>query len=214
MKIVKRVFDVGFTLLASIILLPVALLVSVLIALSSSGPILYRSERVGKEGKRFTLYKFRTMVLNAEGLGPPVTHRNDPRVTRIGRFLRHTKLDEFPQVINVLRGEMSLVGPRPELPRYVSLYPDEYREILRMKPGLTSLAQIAYRNEESLLPEQETESYYVTHLLPRKLALDLYYVRYWSLLLDLKIFALGILALLQVPIPQWLWPVKKGAQTE
>lgn len=210
---VKRAFDIGFTMLASIFLLPIALLVSLLIFFSSPGPILYRSERVGKNGRRFSLYKFRTMVAGADGLGPPVTHRDDPRVNRIGLFLRRTKFDEFPQVINVLKGEMSIVGPRPEHPKYVGLYPDEYRALLRMKPGLTSLAQIVYREEERLLPDQGTESYYVTQILPKKLALDLYYVRNWSLLLDVKVFVLGVLALLKIRPPVKLWPIKERALT-
>lgn len=208
MCMVKRAFDLGFTLAATVILLPVALLVALLIVLDSPGPVFYLSERVGRGGKRFLLYKFRTMIPNAHALGPSLTHRNDPRVTRLGRLLRKTKFDEFPQVINILRGEMSIVGPRPELPKYVALYSPEQREVLRMKPGLTSLAQVVYRDEEDMLPDQDTETYYVNEVLPRKLALDLYYVKHWSLLLDFKIFALGILALLHVPYPQWLWPVK------
>lgn len=208
--VLKRAFDLSFTLVASIVLLPVAFLVSALIFLSGPGPILYRSKRVGRGGRLFSLYKFRTMVPDAEGLGPSVTHRDDPRVTPIGRLLRRTKFDEFPQVINILRGEMSIVGPRPELPKYVVLYPREYHEVLRMKPGLTSLAQIVYREEESLLPDQDTETFYVSSVLPHKLALDLYYVRHWSLSLDFQVFLLGVLALLRIRTPSLLWPVKEG----
>lgn len=210
-EMTKRAFDLCFTLVATLALLPLVLLVALLIVLDSPGPVFYRSERVGKGGRRFLLYKFRTMVPNAHALGPPVTHHNDSRVTRLGRLLRKTKFDEFPQVINVLRGEMSIVGPRPELPKYVALFPDEYRELLRMKPGLTSLAQIVYPEEEALLPDQGTETYYTTHVLPRKLALDLYYVRHWSLLLDFKVFFIGALTLLRIPVPSMLWPVKEEA---
>ncbi|MEO0249223.1 MAG: sugar transferase, partial [candidate division WOR-3 bacterium] len=153
-----------------------------------------------------------TMVADAARRGPGITPDADPRITRVGGILRKLKIDEMPQLINVLKGEMSIVGPRPELPKYVALYPDEYREILRVRPGLTSLAQIVYREEESLLPEQETERYYITHILPRKLALDLHYVRRWSLLLDFKVFALGVLALLKVRPPTWLWPVVGPAE--
>lgn len=205
----KRAFDLSFSLVASVVLLPVAVLVSGLILLSGRGPILYRSVRVGGGGRLFRLYKFRTMVPEAENLGPGVTHRDDPRVTRIGRVLRRTKFDEFPQVLNVLRGEMSIVGPRPELPKYVRLFPEEYSELLRMKPGLTSLAQVAYRDEETLLPDRDTERYYLTHVLPRKLALDLFYVRHWSLVLDLHVFFIGLLTLLRIPVPARLWPVKE-----
>jgi len=127
----------------------------------------------------------------------------------MGRLLRRTKFDEFPQVLNVLRGEMSIVGPRPELPKYVALFPEEYRELLRMRPGLTSLAQIAYRDEETLLPDQQTEAHYITQVLPRKLALDLYYVRHWSLALDFQVFCIGLLTLLRIPVPSRLWPVKE-----
>lgn len=207
---VKRLFDLGFTLVATLVLLPLAFIVSLLIFLTSPGSILYRSERIGKNGQRFILYKFRTMVPNAQALGPSLTHRNDPRVTRIGRLLRKTKFDEFPQVINVLRGEMSIVGPRPEIPDYVSLYSPKQRGVLHMKPGLTSLAQVVYRKEEMLLPEGDTESYYVREVLPRKLASDLYYVQHWSLLLDIRVFVMGILSLLHVPPPSLLWPVKEG----
>jgi lipopolysaccharide/colanic/teichoic acid biosynthesis glycosyltransferase len=127
----------------------------------------------------------------------------------MGRLLRRTKFDEFPQVLNVLRGEMSIVGPRPELPKYVALFPEEYRELLRMRPGLTSLAQITYRDEEALLPDQQTEAYYITQVLPCKLALDLYYVRHWSLALDFQVFCIGLLTLLRIPVPSRLWPVKE-----
>jgi lipopolysaccharide/colanic/teichoic acid biosynthesis glycosyltransferase len=124
-------------------------------------------------------------------------------------LLRWTKFDEFPQVLNVLRGEMSIVGPRPELPKYVAVFPEEYRELLRMRPGLTSLAQIAYREEEALLPDQQTEAYYITQVLPLKLALDLYYVRHWSLALDFQVFCIGLLTLLRIPVPSRLWSVKE-----
>ncbi len=211
-ELLKRAFDVGFTLLAGIILLPVAFLASVLVLLTSPGPIFYRSERVGKDGKRFTVYKFRTMVPEAERLGPSVTHRDDPRVTRVGEFLRRTKFDEFPQIINVLRGEMSIVGPRPEHPKYVALFPREYAQLLRVRPGLTSLAQITYRDEEDLLPTQGAETYYVTTILPRKLAFDLYYVRHWSVLLDLKVFVVGVLALLRISGGPRLWLLKQVAR--
>jgi lipopolysaccharide/colanic/teichoic acid biosynthesis glycosyltransferase len=144
------------------------------------------------------------MVANATAVGPPLTHRDDPRITPVGRFLRKTKFDEFPQVVNVLKGEMSIIGPRPEAPEYVRHYSPEQREVLRMRPGLTSLAQVAYRDEEDLLPEQNTEAYYVREVLPRKLALDLHYVRTWTILLDAAVFSLGVLALLRISPPACL----------
>lgn len=209
-RFLKRAFDVGFTLVATMALLPFALLVALLIFLDCPGPILYWAERVGKGGKRFRLYKFRTMVPNARALGPSLTHRDDGRITRVGRLLRRTKFDEFPQVINVLRGEMSIVGPRPEYPEYVALYSAEQLGVLHMRPGLTSLAQVVYRDEEAVLPAQDTETYYVNKVLPRKLVLDRYYVQHWSLMLDCKIFLLGALALLKVPPPPMLWPLAEG----
>lgn len=208
-QFLKRLFDLSFTLVATVVLLPLAFIIGLLTFLTSPGPILYRSDRIGKSGKCFTLYKFRTMVPDAQALGPPLTHRSDRRVTRLGRVLRRTKFDEFPQVINVLRGEMSIVGPRPESPMYVALYSPEQREVLRMKPGLTSLAQVLFRDEEAVLPNLETERFYINHVLPRKLALDLYYVKHWSGLLDIKVFVMGILALLKIPPPSLLWPLKE-----
>ncbi len=205
-RLVKRAFDLGFTSIASLLLLPLACLVAMLIRLDSPGPALFRSVRVGKLGRRFVLFKFRSMVQRGSNPGAAITHRNDPRVTRLGRLLRRCKFDEFPQVINVLRGDMSVVGPRPECEEYVALYSVEQHEVLRMQPGLTSLAQILYREEESVLPEGEAEAVYVKEVLPRKLALDLYYVRHWSLGLDCKVFVLGVLALLKLPIIEAWWP--------
>jgi len=208
-KFLKRAFDLCFTFVATLVLLPITSLVSLLILTTSPGAILFRSKRVGKTGKQFTLYKFRTMVADASTLGPSVTHKHDSRITGFGRFLRNTKFDEFPQVINVLTGEMSIIGPRPECPEYVAHYLPHQREVLCMRPGLTSLAQVMYREEESLLPEKDTEVHYLNYVLPRKLALDLYYTQNWSLLLDLKIFLLGLLALLKVDPPNFLWPMSE-----
>jgi lipopolysaccharide/colanic/teichoic acid biosynthesis glycosyltransferase len=203
---VKRAFDVGFTSIATLLLLPMACLVAVLIRLDSPGPVFFRSIRIGRMGRRFVLYKFRSMVQRDKNHGASITHRNDPRVTRVGRILRRTKFDEFPQVINVLRGDMSIVGPRPECEEYVALYSGEQREVLQVRPGLTSLAQVLYREEESMLPEGEAEAYYVKEVLPRKLALDLYFARNWTLALDFKVFILGVLALFKLPIASALWP--------
>ena len=124
-----------------------------------------------------------------------MTYRDDPRVTRVGKFLRRTKFDEFPQVINILRGQMSIVGPRPEAPKYVESYSTEQRRVLTVRPGLTSLAQVAHRDEEDELPEVETEAYYIEAIMPQKLRIDVAYVDGWSIWLDLKIFAVGLAAL-------------------
>ena len=207
-EFLKRAFDLAFTLCAGIVLLPAAFAAALLVRLSSPGPILYISDRIGRGGKRFTVYKFRSMVVDADRSGPAITHQNDRRVTRIGRLLRKTKFDEFPQVLNVLRGDMSIIGPRPEAPSYVALYTAEQREVLQVRPGLTSLAQVLYRHEEDLLPAEGTEKHYIQEILPRKLALDLYYIRRWSLWLDAKVFLLGVLGLLSVRPPAFLWPVE------
>ena len=206
----NRAFDVGFTLVASMMLLPLAVAVSLLIWVTSPGPALHRATRVGRAGKPFTLYKFRTMVQNAAVVGPPLTHRKDPRITRVGGILRKTKFDEFPQVINVLKGDMSIVGPRPEAPEYVRHYSAEQWEVLRMRPGLTSLAQVMHRNEEQMLPAVDTEAYYLSVVLPTKLSLDFFYVTKWSLGLDLRVFLLGVLALLRIAPPACMWPVGTG----
>ncbi len=205
--LIKRAFDVGFTTIATLVLLPLAGIVALAIRISSGGPIFYRAMRIGKGGDPFVAYKFRTMVPNAAAMGPGVTHGADPRITRLGRMLRKTKFDEFPQVINVLRGNMSIVGPRPEAPEYVMHYAPEQQEVLRMRPGLTSLAQVLYREEEAILPGEGTEAFYLREVMPQKLALDLYYVRHWSLSLDSAVFVFGVLALLKIPPPSFLWPV-------
>ncbi len=173
----KRAFDVTVSALALIVLLPFFVVVAAAICLDSPGPIFHRAVRVGQGGRTFTLYKFRSMIVGAAGCGPGITTSGDPRVTRVGRFLRRTKLDELPQLINVLRGDMSLVGPRPEDPRYVALYSDEQRAVFGVRPGITSPASVHFRHEEALLSGPDWEQQYVEVIMPAKLALDLEYVR-------------------------------------
>ena len=160
-----------------LVLAPLFLMVSVLIKLDSPGAVLYRSTRVGRDGRPFTLYKFRSMVAGAALCGPAITADQDTRVTRIGRMLRRTKIDELPQLVNVLLGDMSLVGPRPEDPRYVALYSPEQRAVLAARPGITSPASLRYRSEEGLLTGEDWEDLYVRRILPAKLAIDLDYLR-------------------------------------
>ncbi len=148
---------------------------------------MYRGERVGKDGRPFLMYKFRTMVLKADRIGPAVTYRDDPRITKVGRFLRRTKLDELPQLINVLKGEMSLVGPRPEDPSYVAHYNAQQREVLRVKPGITGLTQLQYRDEASMLKGDSADEDYLRRIMPEKVKLDLSYVQNRSLALYIKI---------------------------
>src|SRR5580765_911751 len=172
-KIAKRGYDIFFSTLGLILLSPLFLLVALAIKLSDRGPIFYRQKRIGQYGIPFFIWKFRTMVPGADSFGPSVTRNDDPRVTPLGRILRRAKFDELPQLWNVLSGEMSLVGPRPEVARYVEHYTREQRAILQHKPGITDLASLRFRNEESLLNNSTgTEQFYIDHCLPRKLKLN------------------------------------------
>jgi lipopolysaccharide/colanic/teichoic acid biosynthesis glycosyltransferase len=178
-----RVVDLLASILGIIFLSPLFLLLAALIKLTSPGPIFYLAVRVGQHGRPFRLYKFRTMRVDADKEGPGITSAGDRRITPIGRFLRRTKLDELPQLINVLQGEMSLVGPRPEDPRYVALYTPEQRRVLEARPGITSSASLAYRHEEELLTGPDWETVYRTEVMPAKLAIDLDYLArrtFWS----------------------------------
>jgi len=183
----KRALDLVISILGLLALSPVLLFLALWIKLDSPGPVLYRGKRVGQDGQPFLMYKFRTMVLGAEQQGPAVTFRDDPRITKAGSFLRRTKLDEFPQLLNVLKGEMSMVGPRPEDPKYVELYTPEQRQVLSVRPGITGPTQLEYRDEASMLEAGSVDEEYVTRIMPRKLKLDLEYVRRRSLTGDLKI---------------------------
>jgi lipopolysaccharide/colanic/teichoic acid biosynthesis glycosyltransferase len=174
--------------LGLLVLSPLFLLIAVCVKLSSSGPVLFRHERMGKRFRPFNVLKFRTMVADAPKLGGPITFGDDPRITKIGKLLRKTKLDELPQLINVLSGEMSLVGPRPEVSRYVEMFPDDYRVILQVRPGITDLASIKYRDESTILgAAKDPENEYIHRVLPEKIRLAKEYVERQSLLLDLKI---------------------------
>ena len=183
----KRALDLVISIPGLILLSPLLLLLALWIKLDSRGPVLYRGKRVGIHGRTFLMYKFRTMVMGAEQRGPAVTYRDDPRITKAGRFLRRAKLDELPQLLNVIRSEMSLVGPRPEDPSYVALYTSEQRQVVTVKPGITGPTQLEYRDEASMLHGESVDEEYVTRIMPEKLKLDLEYVRTRSLLLDLKI---------------------------
>ncbi len=171
-----------------ILLSPFFLLIAIWVKMSSEGPVFFLQERVGKSGKPFKIIKFRTMVKDAPDLGPAITGGDDPRITPVGRFLRRYKLDELPQLINVLRGEMSLVGPRPEVPQYVDLSREEWRQVLTVRPGITGVSQLAHIDEEGLLSGQtQPEEFYRREVLPKKLALDMEYVRSHSLIKDFMI---------------------------
>jgi lipopolysaccharide/colanic/teichoic acid biosynthesis glycosyltransferase len=191
----KRTFDIVVSLLALIVLAPVIVIIALAVRLGSPGPIFYRATRVGRGGRPFTLYKFRSMVADADKRGPGITAAGDSRITPVGRVLRRTKLDELPQLINVLRGDMSMVGPRPEDPRYVALYTPEQREILSVRPGITSLASLRYRHEEAVLAGIDWETRYIQQVMREKLAIDLEYVRRANLWQDISIIVRTFLAL-------------------
>jgi lipopolysaccharide/colanic/teichoic acid biosynthesis glycosyltransferase len=191
---IKRALDVFASLTGLVLLSPLCCLIAVAVKLSSQGPILHRATRVGRYNKAFTLYKFRSMVQNADSIGPAITGAADPRITRIGRFLRRSKLDELPQLFNVLSGEMSLVGPRPEVARYTTLYSDEQRAVLNALPGITSPASLYFRHEEKLLTQSDPEQLYIEHILATKLMLDLAYIQSASITGDLIIIVKTILS--------------------
>lgn len=190
----KRTYDVILAALGLLVLSPFLLLIGLLMKLIDRGPILFLQRRVGQYGRPFWIWKFRTMVVAAEKHGPSVTKAGDQRVTTIGRILRKTKLDELPQLWNVLRGEMSFVGPRPEVPRYVMQYTSEQREVLNLKPGITDLATLEFRHEEDLLRNvADTEKFYVEHCLPKKIELNLEYNRQANLWQDTQIVIRSLL---------------------
>jgi lipopolysaccharide/colanic/teichoic acid biosynthesis glycosyltransferase len=193
----KRLFDLAFSALALALLAPVLLAVAAWVRWDSPGPIFFRQSRVGRRGELFRIYKFRTMHAHAEAAGPPITIGADARITQAGGWLRRTKLDELPQFINVLRGDMSVVGPRPELPAYVALYPQPVRDsVLSVRPGITDLASIEFRDESTLLGQSiHPEQTYIEQILPIKLRYAMDYVQSHTLGSDLKIIARTVCAL-------------------
>lgn len=190
----------GFDLLASsvgaVLLSPLLVGISAAVWLHDRGPVFYRARRVGRGGREFDVLKFRTMVVDADKQGPGITASGDARITPVGRFLRRTKLDELPQLLNVIRGDMGLVGPRPEDPRYVALYTQEQRTVLAVRPGITSAASLAYRHEEALLSGDDWEHVYRNRVMPEKLAIDLEYLRTRTLRGDVKLIVRTVGAML------------------
>jgi lipopolysaccharide/colanic/teichoic acid biosynthesis glycosyltransferase len=185
----KRLFDICAAIIGLLLLSPVLLAIAIAIKLDSRGPVFFRQERMGRGFRPFRIFKFRTMVVDAPQRGGQITSGNDdPRITRVGRFLRRWKFDELPQFLNVAIGEMSLVGPRPEVPRYVEMFRSDYAEILTVRPGITDLASIKFRDEGRLLAgAANPEQTYVQEILPEKLALAHEYVARASFGLDLRI---------------------------
>ncbi len=194
---IKRLFDILTAALALLVLLPLLLVVAAWVSLSSPGGAFFRQVRVGKEGRHFKLVKFRSMRPGSEAKGQITTSERDPRVTTVGTFLRRTKLDELPQLWNVLIGDMSIVGPRPEVPKYVALYTPEQRRLLLVRPGITSLASIAYIDENAVLGRStDPERTYVDEVLPTKLAMDLPYVEHGNFMMDLRILGKTLVRIL------------------
>jgi lipopolysaccharide/colanic/teichoic acid biosynthesis glycosyltransferase len=194
----KRTFDLLAAGTALLLLAPLLLFIAVAVALGSPGGAFFRQMRVGRGGKHFQLLKFRSMRPGSEAGGQITVGSRDPRITGVGHVLRRTKLDELPQLINILIGDMSVVGPRPEVPRYVALYTEEQRAVLSVRPGLTSMASIAYINENEILGRSaDPERTYVDEVMPAKLALDLRYVRERSLGLDLHIIVATLLRIVR-----------------
>lgn len=186
----KRLFDILSSAIAFILLSPLLIVLAVAIIIDSKGGVFYKQKRIGKNGKAFMLYKFRSMRTGADRKGLITVGSNDDRTTKVGRFIRKYKLDELPQLINILKNEMSVVGPRPEVEKYVQLYTAEQRKVLSVKPGLTDLASLAYINENEILGRaKDPEKTYVEQIMPAKLRLNLEYIEERSFWFDLQIIA-------------------------
>ena len=199
----KRIFDLTFSLLGLIICSPIFIMVPIFIKLDSKGPVFFRQERVGKNFKSFKIYKFRTMRYDPEEKGPMITVGGDRRVTEVGKFLRQYKVDELPQLFNVLKGEMSFVGPRPEVREYVQLFKKDYKKLLRIRPGITDPASIKYSDEERVLSSSENwEEEYKKRILPEKIDLSLQYVEQHNIMTDLKIILKTLLKARRYKSPQ------------
>ena len=189
---IKRIFDIIFSLLLLILLLPVLVLLAIAIKIDSKGPVFYRQERITKNGKSFGIFKFRTMVQNADKIGSLVTVGNDSRITRIGKVIRKIRLDELPQLINILKGEMSFVGTRPEVKKYVEKYTDEMMATLLMPAGVTSYASIMYKDEDEVISNLQksgktVDEIYIEDVLPEKMKYNLEYIRKFSFGYDIRL---------------------------
>jgi len=196
----KRFFDIFFSVLGLVVLSPLFAAVALLIKLDGTGPVFFRQERVGKNFRPFLICKFRTMIPGAQERGPLVTVSGDDRITRIGRTLRKYKIDELPQLINVFKGEMSLVGPRPEVKKYVEIFRSEYGKLLKLPPGITDTASINYSGEEGVLSQSKEnwEDMYTKKILPEKLRLSLQYADRPNLATDIRIILETLLKIFNV----------------
>ena len=186
--ILKRIFDILVSFVGLVILSPLFIVLAIVIVSDSKGSVFFKQTRVGRNGVPFKIYKFRTMIEDAEAKGMQLTVGDDSRITNVGTFLRKTKIDELPQLINVFKGEMSFVGPRPEVPKYVELYTEDQRQVLMVRPGITDLASIEYRNESDLLVNTDNpEKIYVEEIMPKKLDLNMRYIERISFVTDIGI---------------------------
>ncbi len=197
----KRFFDISCSAIGLVTLLPLFLVVAILIKLDSRGPVFFRQQRIGRNFRSFRIYKFRTMTTDAPKKGLQITVGGDKRVTRIGRILRKYKIDELPQLINVLMGDMSLVGPRPEVEKYVELCKEDYKYILQIRPGITDIASITYRDEEGVLTgKRNPEAYYRQVLLPEKIRLAREYIDRASFFYDLRLIFATVYRIFHSPL--------------
>lgn len=198
----KRLFDLIFSTIGLIVCLPLFAVVAILIKKESAGPVFFQQERIGKGGELFKIIKFRTMVEDEEGIKHQFNPGDDKRITRLGHFLRWLKIDEFPELINVIKGEMSFVGPRPEVPKYLSYYSGGKKHILQVRPGITDYASVKYRDESTILAQsRDPELLYTSKILPDKLNINLEYIQKIAFLQDLRIILLTL--------PKILWPNKQ-----
>lgn len=184
---IKRCIDILLSFFALVFTLPFFIIISILIKMDSKGPVLFKQERVGFNGKKFKILKFRTMVVNAESLGTQITVGNDPRVTKTGRVLRAVKADELPQLINILIGQMSFIGTRPEVEKYVVKYTDKMYATLIMRPGLSSVASVKFKDENNMVSSDNVEELYVNTILPQKMEHNLSYIKNFKISDDFKI---------------------------
>lgn len=196
--IAKRIFDIIVSGVLLVLLLPILFVLGILIKLDSKGPVLFRQVRVTTYGKPFKIFKFRTMVNHADRLGTQVTTKGDARVTRIGRMLRKNRLDELPQLLNILKGEMTFVGTRPEVEKYVKCYTNEMKATLLLPAGVTSLASIKYKDEERLLSDAENvDDIYINRVLPEKMKYNLKAIKEFSFCEEIKLMALTVIAVMR-----------------
>ena len=200
---IKRLFDILFSILLLIILSPIILILAILIKIDSKGPVFYRQERITKNNKVFKIFKFRTMVQNADKIGSLVTVGNDSRITKIGKFIRKCRLDEIPQLINILLGDMSFIGTRPEVKKYVDKYTDEMKATLLMRAGVTSMTSILFKDEDEIMEKytkkgMSVDEAYIDKVLPIKMKTNLEYIKKFNIFYDIKICIDTVLAVLNI----------------